>query len=835
VDLPTSAAPDGVDRPSVELTLDALDSPIAVLDGDGTIVSVNDAWDAAARSGGAPAAKTSVGVNYLTICDTAVGPGSQEAPLVAAGIREVLSGEREWFALDYPCPSPSASRWFTVRVSSLGVDQAGAVVIHHDITALRLAEVQARADDSRLRRAFDETSPVFVLLEPDGTIATIAERTCALLGLERSEVVGRNGFDFIEPADLDRGQHALASVLTVAGSRTRVECRVLDGSGRRRVMDLSVVNMLDEPGVRAVAVTGSDVTDTRLHQIADRLERRLLQQLPAAVVAVDDHGGIVYWNQRAEVLLQVRRQEALGRRLLEIGVGARDPQVFDEIAGIARAVGRWEGSLDVFLRDSTFVPLHTVVERVDDDESGFHGVVTASIDVSERRMLEHELAFQALHDPLTGLPNRRRFVERLEESLTSGTSRAAVAFIDLDDFKELNDRVGHLSGDQALREIADRLAMVLRSEDVVARFGGDEFVVGMSRVVDAADALAVAGRILHAVRQPLDIDGTTVHLSATIGVALAQRDLGAEVLIRNADAAMYEAKERGKDRIALFDDGLQERRKERRASAERLRAAVRAGHIHAYFQPQRCLRTGRLIGFEALARWEGDEPEFQRTAHFLAAAEEGGVVSEIDRLVLEETCATLARFQQERPDLGCTISTNVSAELLADPAFPTFVDRVLQRTGVPPSLLCIEVVESALADPDAVAENLGRLERAGVEVAIDDFGTGYSSLSRIQQFHVDYLKIDRSFVAALGTDREQHAVVGAIIGLGHALGLRTIAEGVETEDQVRLLRRLGVDIGQGFLWSPAVPPDAALAMVREAPPAGLGDPESADGAGYVDC
>lgn len=233
-----------------------------------------------------------------------------------------------------------------MRVSPLGGDRAGAVVIHHDITQLRMADLRARMDESRLLRALDETSPIFVLIDPTGVISYITERTCSLLGLDRDEVLGSDGFSFVEPLDVERGQEALAAVLAEAGGRARIECRVLDGTGRRRVVDLTAVNMLDEPGVRAVAVTGTDVTGTRLNQIADRLERQLLQQLPAAVVAVDDHGGIVYWNQRAEQMLRVPHREAMGRRLGEIGIRAPHVEATREILRRVRRERRWEGPLD---------------------------------------------------------------------------------------------------------------------------------------------------------------------------------------------------------------------------------------------------------------------------------------------------------------------------------------------------------------------------------------------------------------------------------------------------------------------------------------------------------
>jgi diguanylate cyclase (GGDEF)-like protein/PAS domain S-box-containing protein len=805
---------------ATDLVFDALDSPIAVLDASGRIVAVNAAWSAHAEATSPEPWKCGVGASYLAVCDRATGPGTEEIRAIGDGIRSVLAGEAESFAVDYPCPAPGKPRWFNLRVSPLHGDEGGAVLIHHDVTELRQAELSARLDDARLIRAFDESSPVFLLVEPDGTIAFVSERTSELLGIDRERALGELAFDFVDPADRGEAELVHGSVGALPGSRARLRGRVIDGFGRRRLLDLSVVNLLDDPDVRAIAITGTDVTDTRLHEIASRLEGRLLHRFPASVVVMDDAQCIVYWNARAAEVTGVPAERAVGRRLDELGLRPADPEAArDVVAALGRGSGRWEGSYDVSLPDGRLLPLHTVLERVDDDDIDFHGVVIASIDVTERRELEQELAFQALHDPLTGLPNRRGFVDRIERFLRDGgESRAAVAFIDLDDFKELNDRVGHAAGDEALRMVARRIEHALREGDVVARIGGDEFVVGLPGVTGPEEVMVVAERVLEALRSPFSVEHHRVHLGASIGVAMSQEDLGAEIMLRNADAAMYQAKELGKNRIALFDDELRVRTRARRAFADRLRDAVDLGRIHAHFQPQICLGTGELVGFEALARWEGDVTEFEDSAAFLAVADEGGVAAEIDRLVLAESCTMLSRFRSERPDVTCSVSVNVSGELLADETFPDLVAELVHDAGIPARLLCIEVVESVLADVEAVADNLLALEELGVEFAVDDFGTGYSSLSRIQQLRVDYRKIDRSFVAGLGAGDDRDVVVAAIIGLAKGLGLRTIAEGVESDEQLRRLIELGVDIGQGFGWSRAVADEAAMRMVREAPP-----------------
>ncbi|MCO8127192.1 EAL domain-containing protein [Acidimicrobiia bacterium EGI L10123] len=804
---------------SAAAVFDSISSPIAVIDGSGRIVAVNGAWERTGVLSGADPTRIGIGVNYLAVCDHAAGRFAEGADAIAQGIRGVLSGDLDSFTMDYPCPTPDEERWFSLRVNPSGEMGGGAVLIHLDVSDLKAAERGALARDSRIFGALDTTSPIFALIGPDAAVLHVSELTCSLLGLTAGERIGEDAFSLIEPTDRVLAMDVFARVSAVPGTEEQVTIRALDGEGRWRALDLSVVNLLDDPRVGAIAVTGSDVTDTRLHQIARRLESRLLARLPVAIGLTDDSGILVYWNDRAEALFGISGSEALGRSTADLGLETTDQNVTEDIQRTLAEGKPWEGDLDAPRADGSIVPLHVVVERIDDDEIDFHGTVYASFDNTERDRLERELEFQAFHDPLTALPNRRLFVERLDAALAeheAGGRLAAVTFIDLDDFKALNDRVGHTAGDLALQIIADRLRSVLRPGDLVARIGGDEFVVGFADLQGPEGAVAIAERVLRAVRAPFRIGHHSLHLSATIGVAMSQPGVPADGLLRNADAAMYEAKGNGKDTVWLFDDALQQRNRDRREQADDLLRSLVAGEIHAHLQPQFCLHTGDLVGFEALARREGEDGQISESADFIELAEESGVIDQIDQQVLAEACDALAVLHAEHADATPTIAVNVSATQIGDPGFPAMVRQLVEDAGFPPHLLCIEVVESALADEHAAAATLEEIKQIGVELAIDDFGTGYSSLSRLQRFAVDYLKIDRGFVAGMGDAGDDAAVVSAVIGLGHALGLRTVAEGVEDEAQRERLCQLGVDIGQGFLWSPAVSVADALELVRNA-------------------
>ena len=813
-------------RTAASMAFDSLEAQTATLDGSGRIVAVNQAWLRAAVQGGASATTTGLGVNYLTVCDLAAGAFSDGAADAAAGIRAVLSGDDERFAMDYWCPINGVDRWFSVRVTPLGEVGGGAVVTHLEITELKLAEQRLQRDESRLLGVFDEASPIFALLAADGGAQHVSQALAELLGLESSATAGTALLDHVDREDRQLARGCFQRVVAVPGMKERFQATVIDRTGRRRVLDVAILNLLEDPAVGAIAVTGSDVTEGRLHQIARRLESRMLRRLPAAVMVTDDRGVIVYWNDLAAKIYGYPAEEAVGRSIAELDVG---PSGGATVEGMVQAVlsdGRWEGEHDARRCDGSTVPVHLVMERVDDEDIAFHGLVGASIDISERRRLEDDLAFQALHDPLTGLPNRRLFLEHLENAIarTSRTgSRAAVLLIDLDDFKSINDRFGHAGGDEVLRSVGALISAVLRAGDIVARLGGDEFVVCFDDVQDVGKAHAVARRITRALAAPFRAGDENVVLSASMGLAISGPGSPAGALLRNADAAMYAAKESGKSRVEIFDDAVHQSVRRRHELGTDLRRALLAGEIETHFQPQVSLATGELEGFEALARWRHCDRGMVSPAEFIPIAEESGLVHDLGAKILRDACSALATWLQARPQRPIHVAVNVSARQLCDPAFAEMVQETITEAAVPAEYVCLEVTESALIDSDLAAAVLHELKGIGVKIAIDDFGTGYSSLSRLRRFPVDYLKIDRSFIAGMTHQAEDAAIVSAVLGLGKVLGFRTIAEGIEEPEQLEQLIGMGCDSGQGFLWSAALTPADATAMASSAaqlPPPG---------------
>ncbi len=411
------------------------------------------------------------------------------------------------------------------------------------------------------------------------------------------------------------------------------------------------------------------------------------------------------------------------------------------------------------------------------------------------------------HDALTGLPDRAAFVAALRAAAETGDG-VAVLFLDLDDFKVVNDGFGHEAGDRLLIQVAQRLRAAVRESDLVARLGGDEFTVLCRGTGDPSVASIAAGRLRGALSEPFDVAGQRRHVRVSIGCRVAAPgEVDPDVLLRDADAAMYQAKEAGKNRVELFSDATRARIMRRLELEQELRAALDNDALEVHYQPQLDLTTGRLVGVEALVRWSQASP-----AEFIPVAEETGLIAPLGTWVLRTATHALATWHAQGLT-PLTVTVNVSTRQLDDPDFPAVVEAALTAAGIAPESLCLELTESALMSAGTSSlDALRAVKDLGVYVGIDDFGTGHSSLARLRSLPVEVLKVDRSFIDGLGTEHSDSAVVAAILSLAHALGLHVIAEGVETPLQANQLIALGSPAAQGFLWSPAVPADQLPAL-----------------------
>jgi diguanylate cyclase (GGDEF)-like protein/PAS domain S-box-containing protein len=469
--------------------------------------------------------------------------------------------------------------------------------------------------------------------------------------------------------------------------------------------------------------------------------------------------------------------------------------------------------------DGTWLQCETVAANLLDD-ANVRGVVLHTRDVSERKQLEDQLVHQAFHDGLTGLANRTRLSERVEQALGRvGPANVAVLFVDLDDFKHVNDSLGHAAGDQLLVAAAKRLQSCLRPSDIAARFGGDEFAILLERVTDAAAATSVASRILATLHQPFGLHGRTIPIKASVGVAVGGPGVErAEELLRNADVAMYVAKAEGKDRYALFQPDMHADMLQRLELESELRHAADRGELVLYYQPIVELVTGRITGLEALVRWAHPTRGLLPPAAFVTIAEEHGMIGPIGSWVLREACRQARQWQEQFPDAPpLSMHVNLSGKQLQQDGLATEVEEALRAFGLQPGLLTLEITETVLmADTQIMSRRLEELKTLGVRLAIDDFGTGYSSLSYLRRFPIDMLKIDKSFVDGVGQGSEDAtALAHAILNLSRTLRLHTIAEGIERAEQAVQLVAIGCHEGQGYHFARPLPPGAMTALLTD--------------------
>ena len=480
---------------------------------------------------------------------------------------------------------------------------------------------------------------------------------------------------------------------------------------------------------------------------------------------------------------------------------ARSGEALVQEYRLSRADGRV-----VWIRDEM-----TVVRGQDGTASPlFYGVF---LDVTDRKKMEAELERLALYDSLTGLPNRALFTDRLAHAIERrGRAQAtAVYFLDLDRFKRINDSLGHAAGDEVLREIAGRVQRMLRPDDTVARFGGDEFTVLCESVGGVLEAVGVADRLQREIARTLRAGGAELRLTASIGVALAEpgEETDYSRLVDDADAAMYRAKERGGARTELFDVAMRERAVDALSIEQELQHGLERGELRLFYQPLVSLGSGDMVGAEALIRWEHPERGMLSPDKFLPVAEESGLIVEVGAWAVGEACRRLRDWDRRNGGPSAFgLAVNLSARELTHPDVVSTVLNAVRRSALDPSRLTIEVTEStAMADRDSGFRALRELSDAGVRIAIDDFGTGYSSLDHLREMPADILKIDRSFVAGMAANSPDSALVAAAIAMGRALDMEVVAEGIETSEQVADLRELGCPLGQGFLFARPLPPE----------------------------
>ncbi len=690
------------------------------------------------------------------------------------------------------------------------------VGVVQDITERVRAAEELRASEGLFRAVWEHANDSMVILNPEGAYRYVSPSHVRLLGRTHEEILGGAPTAHMHPDDRTWAGPRLAALLRTPGAVDTVEVRMRHEDGSWRWVESVAANHMDDPAVRGTIIHSRDITERKRAadalRASERDHRALMEQAADAIFVLDPAGRFLDVNARACALLGYGRDELLQFSIPDVmdrADLAATPVRFAEIRAGTTVVNERR----MRRKDGAIVPVEISAKALADGR-----MQAIARDITERKRAEEVLRHQARYDALTDLPNRTLLHERVAAALGDAPGipqPLALLLLDLDHFKEVNDTFGHEQGDGLLCQVAARLRVGVRVGDTVARLGGDEFAVLLPGA-DAAGAARVAADIRAALDAPLHVEGQVLRVGASVGIALGPAH-GADgtTLLRHADVAMYAAK-RARTGYALYDPAQDQHSPERLALVGELRAEIEGGALTLHYQPQVDLASGRVCGVEALVRWPHPRRGLIPPDHFIPLAEQTGLIALLTEWVLAEAVRQGRAWQRGGLLLG--VSVNLSMWNLHDPALPARVASLLQEQGLPPAWLRLELTEGALmADPERALDVLTRLAGLGVRLAVDDFGAGYSSLAYLKTLPVDELKIDKSFVRAMATDAADAAIVASTVALGHALGLRVVAEGIEDRATWDLLAEMGCDVAQGYHIARPLPPDALADWLRAAP------------------
>ncbi len=582
------------------------------------------------------------------------------------------------------------------------------------------------------------------------------------------------------------------------------EIDVLRPNGREVCCEMHTVSTeWDEKP--AILAQFRDITERKQTETYLRLQTSAMDAATDMIFITDAKGRVIQVNKSFEIETGHRFTEVFHKTTQFL---APDEKSEGELTLMWKRVlsgNTWRGEINMMRRDGSQHVYDMSVTPVLDETGRVQNSIAIMRNVTDKKQTEEKLNFLAHHDPLTGLPNRVLFMDRLRQRISLAkrkNEKLAVMFLDLDRFKEINDSLGHKCGDTLLQIVSDRLQECLRESDTIARMGGDEFTILLSEVASQDDAHVVARRCLDCIAEPMEIEGTEIIISASLGIAMYPDDSkDASGLLKAADISMYRAKEQGRNHIQCYTAALDTHTKEKMSLATSLRRAIQRKELVLHYQPRVGLKSGEPLGVEALVRWQHPDLGLLGPNKFIHIAEEAGLISPIFEWVLQESCTRLKEWHCDGYT-NLNMAVNISARQFVHEDLVHTISDVIDDVGIEPKYLNLELTESALVeDPEKAIHIMKRLKDMDVRLAIDDFGTGYSSLNYLKQFPLDSLKIARVFVHDITTNPEDAAIASAIIAMGHSLWLRVVAEGVETPEQLNLLSSLKCDEVQGFLFA----------------------------------
>jgi diguanylate cyclase (GGDEF)-like protein/PAS domain S-box-containing protein len=715
---------------------------------------------------------------------------------------------------------------YQVRVNHRSQDEIGLLADTFNYSAQRIGSLVTHIEHERksliqaesMFRGLAENSVVGVYIAQDGEFHFANTKMASMFGYAPEEMTSTVAVLDLVPED-DR-----ALVQSNVERRVRGEVRAVryERHARRKdgsIFDIEVFGSAMELNGRPATIgIMLDITERKKAEASMKLAALVYAQSGEGMTITDPIGFIVDINPAFTKITGYTREEVIGQRISILRSGRHDRAFYQDLWHCLTTTGHWQGEIWNRRKNGELYAEWLTINTAFHEDGSVYRRIALFSDITLKKKTEDLIWEQANFDSLTGLPNRLMFRDRLEQEMRKAHRAGqplALMFIDLDRFKEVNDTLGHAMGDSLLNQAAQRLTNCVRESDTVARLGGDEFTVILGDLVSTDNAERVAQNILQKLSEPFVMGEEAMYVSASIGITFYPDD-AAEIddLLKNADQAMYTAKEQGRNRFNYFTPAMQQKAQERRRVAADLRSAIAERQFKVFYQPIVDLRNGRVCKGEALLRWEHPTKGMISPAEFIPIAEDSGQIVEIGDWVFKEAAQQLRQWRHFDPDFQISVNTSPVQYRNGGIDYEAWFAH-LAGLGTPAEGIVIEITEGLLLDtPSAVKEQLLRFRDAGMQVSLDDFGTGYSSLSYLNTLDIDYLKIDRSFVTGLSADSENLVLCEAIVVMAHKLGIKVVAEGIETEEQRGLLTRIGCDFGQGYLFSRPVPPEGFDAMLE---------------------